>query len=162
MENILQFEKEVLRNYEIVCKIMSDKKYSQQNLLSLMRAIMRGGGEREVAKSKILNILDSHTKVLDTKNTISEVVLQADSQKNETNLKESEMNQTVINQYISQVSDDIMRIENAPLDIPKESIYNKLVFPQIRSVSEGGSDDSDVMMEFEDTKGFSPRLYEMD
>lgn len=53
MENILQFEKEVLTNYEIVCKIMSDKKYSQQNLLSLMRAIMRGGGEREVAKSKI-------------------------------------------------------------------------------------------------------------
>jgi hypothetical protein len=106
--------------------------------------------------------LDSHTKVLDTKNTISEVVLQADSQKNETNLKESEMNQGVINQYISQVSDDIMRIENAPLDIPKDDIYNKLVFPQVRSVSEAGSDDSGVMMDYEDTKGFSPRLYEVD
>ena len=71
------------------------------------------------------------------------------------------MNQKVINHYISQAKDEIMRIENAPLDIPKENIYENLVLSERKNNSDGGSNDSDVLLN-ENPKTFTPKLYEID
>lgn len=71
MSSILQYEKDIIQKYETVLKIMSDKQYSQKHLLNLMKSTIRPGGEREVAKTKILNILNLHAEVLDNKTDIS-------------------------------------------------------------------------------------------